>query len=954
MPRQVQANLASLLESTEDLIWSVDLNFKLIAFNQSLLRSVATNFGTRAEVGISLDELMPEAIAASWPPLYNRALSQGPFRAEYTVMDGRILELSLNPIVQDGETTGISVFGKDITERKEAELRLRESESSLRQAELMGTLGRYVLRIETGIWTSSKVMDDIFGIGPDYQRTIAGWMALIHPEDRELLTAYLAEEVLGTGKDFNRQYRIIRQSDQAERWVHGIGRISFDEHGAATKMLGVIRDITDSKLAEMHLRDSEERYRATFAQAAVGIIHTSFEGVILRCNARFAEIIGYPAEDVPGMRVQQLTASEDLDETDQALRSLSTGESSPGTIEKRFVRKDGILTWAKLTISIQRDGEGRALHFMAFAEDINGRKDAEADLAKALEALRASEQRYRTVFQMSPDFVTISRLSDGTYVDANKTFFDVMGYEREEVIGNTSLALNIWADPRDRQNFVEAVRQNSSCRNMEAKFRKKNGETLSGLVSSAAIEADGVPCLVSIIRDISDAKEAAERIRDMAFYDPLTHLPNRRLLLDRLNQAPPAHQEKCKRALLFVDLDDFKTLNDVFGHQTGDLLLQEMARRLVACTRESDTVARLGGDEFVLLLEYLSDTSEEAAAQAEILAEKVLASLGLVFLVGEKEFHKTSSIGIAVFDSVPEDPSEVLEQAEVAMHQAKVRESNSFRFFSPALQAAAHSRAVLEADLRQAIKSRQFLLYYQPQVSHGRLIGVEALLRWEHPIRGILGPDEFIGLAEETGLIHPLGAWAFEKACMQIAAWARDKEMAHISVAVNISARQFRQPDFVESVLGALERTGANPRNLKLELTESMLVANLEDVIAKMTTLRARGMSFSMDDFGTGYSSLAYLKRLPLEQLKIDRGFTRDLLVDVVSGAIAQTIISLGRAMGLSVIAEGVETEAQQEFLTRLGCDSFQGYLFSRPLPVTEFHAWLRGFTEKAAAGIAE
>jgi diguanylate cyclase (GGDEF)-like protein/PAS domain S-box-containing protein len=898
-------------------------------------------------VGILPGELLPAALAANWPPLYQRALSEGAFRVEYSFVNGRTLELSLNPIVTDGKTTGISVFGKDISERKQAELRLRESEFSLRQAETLGTLGRYLLDVSTQSWTSSEVMDEIFGIGKHYDRSIAGWTTLVHPDDRTSLEAYFFEEVIGQKKDFNRQYRIVRHKDRAERWVHGIGRLLFDEQRNPLKMHGIIRDITESKLAEMHLRDSEERYRATFAQAAVGIVHTSFDGAILRCNARFAEIVGYPHDEVPGLLVQQITAPEDCAETKAVLESVSKDKGFTGTIEKRYVHKDGTRTWAKLTVSMQRDGEGRALHFMAFAEDINARKVAEEELARAQEAMRNSEVRYRTVFQMSPDFVTISRLSDGAYVDANKTFFDVMGFEREEVIGRTSLELNIWADARDRQNFVEVIRQNSNCRNLEAKFRKKNGEILSSLVSSSAIEADGVPCLVSITRDISDAKEAAERIRDLAFYDPLTHLPNRRLLLDRLSQTPAVRFRRRKRALLFVDLDDFKTLNDIFGHQTGDLLLQEVARRLVACTREADTISRLGGDEFVVLLEYLSDVSEEAAAQAEVVGDKVLAAIGHPFVLAEREFHKTSSIGIAVFEAVPEDPNEVLEQAEIAMHQAKVAGSNTTRFFSPTLQAAAHSRAALEAELRQAIKMRQFELYYQPQVEHGRLIGVEALLRWNHPKRGVLGPAEFICVAEETGLIHPLGGWAFESACTQIAAWAHDQEMAHISVAVNISARQFRQPDFVAHVLTVLERTGADPRNLKLELTESMLVDDLEDVIAKMTALRSRGLSFSMDDFGTGYSSLAYLKRLPLEQLKIDRGFTRDVLVDVVSGAIAQTVISLGKAMGLSVIAEGVETEGQLEFLTGLGCFSFQGYLFSRPLPLEEFHNWLRAFIAK-------
>ena len=389
-------------------------------------------------------------------------------------------------------------------------------------------------------------------------------------------------------------------------------------------------------------------------------------------------------------------------------------------------------------------------------------------------------------------------------------------------------------------------------------------------------------------------------------------------------------------------------MNDTLGYQTGDLLLREVALRLSACVREVDTVARLGGDEFVVMLEYLSDDSDLAATQAEAVGGKILAAVGRPFLLAGREFHKTCSIGIAVFGAYPESTYEVLQQAEIAMYQAKAAGRNAIRFFAPSLQAAANAIVALEEDLRQAIKTRQFLLYYQPQVEGSHLIGVEALIRWNHPKRGLLAPGEFIPLAEETGLILPLGDWVLETACKQIAAWADRKEYAHVSVAVNISARQFRQPNFVEQVLATLYRTGANPRNLKLELTEGMLVENFEEVIAKMTDLKSHGLRFSIDDFGTGYSSLSYLKRLPLDQLKIDRAFVRDILVDGASGAIAQTIISLGRAMGLSVLAEGVETEEQRDFLIRLGCHSFQGYLFSRPLPLEGFKPWLSKFIKSA------
>jgi diguanylate cyclase (GGDEF)-like protein len=506
------------------------------------------------------------------------------------------------------------------------------------------------------------------------------------------------------------------------------------------------------------------------------------------------------------------------------------------------------------------------------------------------------------------------------------------------VIGRTALEINIWANPRDRQSLVELLRQNSVSRDSEVKFRKKNGEVIWVLTSSSVIEIGGVSCLLGVMRDISSAKAAEERIRDLAFYDPLTRLPNRRLLLDRLQQALTVSGGGLHgHALLFIDLDRFKTLNDTFGHQSGDLLLQEVARRIAGCVHPTDTVARLGGDEYAVLLEDLSELPEEAAAQAERIGERVLAAIGQPYNLDGRDCHCAASIGVSIFGEQPQNAEEVMQQAELAMYQAKDAGRNAMRFFSPDLQAAVNSRAALEADLRQGINRMQFVLYYQPQVEHGCLVGAEALLRWNHPARGLLAPDEFIPLAEETGLILPLGSWVLETACAQIAAWAQRKELSAIPIAVNISARQFRHPGFVSEVLATLERSGANPNNLKLELTESMLVENIEDVIDKMTVLKSHGLHFALDDFGTGYSSLSYLRRLPLDQIKIDRAFVRDILADAASGAIAQTLISLGRAMGLSVIAEGIETEEQRDFLARMGCHAFQGFYFGRPQPLHEF-----------------
>jgi diguanylate cyclase (GGDEF)-like protein len=444
-----------------------------------------------------------------------------------------------------------------------------------------------------------------------------------------------------------------------------------------------------------------------------------------------------------------------------------------------------------------------------------------------------------------------------------------------------------------------------------------------------------------VFEDISERKAAESEINHLAFYDPLTQLPNRRLLLDRLKQAlnSSSRSKKCG-ALLFIDLDDFKTLNDTFGHETGDNLLQQVANRLTMCVRQDDTVARLGGDEFVILLEDLNKEIPEAAAQAKHISEKIHFALNQTYLINNHQRYSTPSIGVTLFMDHSENIEELLKRADMAMYEAKTAGRNTIRFFDQKMQDMLINRTVMEDGLRQAIIKEEFQLYYQPQIiSTGKWIGVEALIRWIHPHQGLISPAAFIPLAEESGLILPLGNWVLNTACKQMAIWAYDKAMANLSIAVNVSACQFHQPNFVQEVLTIIEQTGANPSRLKLELTESMLVNDIEDIIKKMTLLKAHGIGFSLDDFGTGYSSLSYLKRLPLDQLKIDQSFVRNILTDVNDAAIAKMVVALGLSLNLNVIAEGVELEAQRDYLDRLGCNAYQGYLFSKPLPLRELEA---------------
>ena len=446
------------------------------------------------------------------------------------------------------------------------------------------------------------------------------------------------------------------------------------------------------------------------------------------------------------------------------------------------------------------------------------------------------------------------------------------------------------------------------------------------------------------LRIAATAFEAQQgQIDSLAFYDPLTQLPNRRLLLDRLDQALHASTRHARKsALLFVDLDNFKTINDTLGHHLGDQLLTLVAQRLKACSREGDTVAHLGSDEFVVMLEDLSEDIHEAANQAESVGEKMLAALAKVYPLTSGAHHSTTSIGITLFGSAQQESNEEpLKRAELAMFQAKAAGRNTLRFFDAQMQAEVSAHAMLEADLREAVQKQQFVLHYQPQVvGNGRITGVEALVRWQHPQRGLVSPAEFIPLAEETGLILPIGQWVLETACAQLAQWAQNPELAHLTMSVNVSARQFSYPDFVDQVMAILEHTHASPNLLKLELTESMLVNDVGGITAKMGALKAHGVSFSLDDFGTGYSSLTYLKRLPLDQLKLDQGFVRSIVTDPNDAAIAKMVVVLAESLGLSVIAEGVELQAQADFLAHLGCHAYQGYLFSRPLPLAAFEAF--------------
>ncbi|WP_394756176.1 EAL domain-containing protein [Rhodoferax sp.] len=668
--------------------------------------------------------------------------------------------------------------------------------------------------------------------------------------------------------------------------------------------------------------------------SSVAIFLVDRQGYITLANQRMAGLFGYPLNELQAMEYVALVHPQQREIGRQKMRALLASQIQSVDLERLYWRADQTEFWGHLTGHRFVDANGAEQGLVGVIADVSQRRQAEAELRIAALAFESQQGMVITDAQ-------------GLILRVNQAFSAITGYSAAEAVGHNPRLLS---SGRHDAGFYaamwDAVARKGAWQG-EIWNRRKNGEVFPEWLSINAVkDPSGQPThYVATLADISARKAAEDQIKSLAFFDTLTGLPNRRLLLDRLAQALVSgarHQRQ--GALMYIDLDDFKTLNSTYGHDVGDQLLQQVAQRLSHCLREGDTVARPGADSFAVLLQELNANPVEAAIQVENAGEKIRLALSEPYQIGSHMHRSTASIGVTLFDDRQHEGIDApLKRAELAMYQAKTAGRNTLRFFDPQMQAAVLAVAVLETDLREALRSNQFLLYYQAQVSGERHVsGVEALVRWQHPVRGLVEPAEFIPLAEQTGLILPLGQWALETACAQLAAWASQPELAQLTVAVNVSAMQFHQGDFVAQVMATLARTGANPQRLKLELTESLLVRDVEGIISKMSALQARGVGFSLDDFGTGYSSLSYLKRLPINQLKIDQGFVRDILNDANDAAIAKMVVALADTLGLAVIAEGVETVAQRDFLAAQGCHAYQGYLYSRPLPLDAFEGFMR------------
>jgi len=752
------------------------------------------------------------------------------------------------------------------------------------------------------------------------------WERRVHPDDLVDALASVQAYIDGKTENLNFEHRMRCRNGQW-KWILSRGMIvSRSADGKPRRMIGTHADITERKKAEVALQTSETNYSTLFSQMLDGFAHHQIicdetgkpvDYRFMRVNPAFTRMTGLKAEAIIGRTIREIIPDIEPHWIETYGKVALTGE--PVAFEQYTAALDKHFHVAAF--------QPAPMQFASVLSDITDRKKAEADLRIAAAAFDCREAMIIT------DANTVIQR-------VNRAFTETTGYTAADIVGRTP---SILRSSRHSDVFFrtmwESIQRTGGWQG-EIWDRRKNGEEyVKWLTISAVKNAAGeVTNYIGVQHDITERKLAEEKIHRLAFFDQLTGLPNRTLLLDRLKQAMIASERSGHYvALLLIDLDNFKMLNDTLGHDMGDLLLQQVAKRLLACVRAEDTVARLGGDEFLVMLANLSLNKTESASRVEVVGDKILAELNANYCLKDVIYHCTPSVGASLFQGLSTDVEIAMKQADLAMYKAKEGGRNAFRFFDPEMELAVTKRAGLEKELRQAIAEDRFVLHCQAQVAGDKTMGTEVLVRWQHPQRGLVSPMEFIPIAEESGLIISIGRRVLEMACEMLAGWAERPELSTLTVSVNVSAHQFRQAGFVDEVLGILDATGANPQRLKLELTESMLVSNLEEVIDKMFQLKAKGVGFVLDDFGTGYSSLSYLKRLPLDYLKIDQSFVRDVLSDPNDAAIARTIIALADSLGLGVIAEGVENVMQRDFLAQSGCLAFQGYYFGKPVPAAEF-----------------
>ena len=949
--------LERFLHGIKDAVVVVDASGRVL--HQNAAAEALTGWPSSEAHGLAAEQVVTTVLSAAdtpWTQALREVLESGVSR-EYAdallrARSGRRLRINqtLYPIADDqGEISGAAIISRDISHI----YRLREER---RIAAMAFATAAPLLVASATDWRVLSANAACLKLSQRSERELVGESleTLYGDPDKGDLLAFFRDP----GPPDTLTARTARRNRAGEslQLLETASKVR-DEHGEVTHFVVGFHDLTEIVAATEALRETQLNYRHLVESMHEGVAIIR-KGRMLECNAQFARMLGRQREDVLGCTVAEVSSDLQPDgiPTDERIAAVTAQTASAG---------HAWVTWRVL-----QPGGGE-VHFEAniTASAVAGQRILLVTARDVTERLRADQERQRLVEELAAREKLI-RLSNRAYGIASWEYTPATQFMRwsddaEEILG---LAPGALADgipalggvihPDDMALVNDALTQALRGEGFALDVRIQDqlgNQRWTHTQAECEHDADGNLVVVrGAVADITERKTAQETIEQLAFFDPLTGLPNRRLLFDRVKQAvAAARRQGITGALLFIDLDHFKRINDSLGHGAGDRVLVEVADRLRALTRTEDTISRLGGDEFVVLLGHLGTSADNPGRLAWDIAGRILASVSGDYRIGEHDYHLSASIGITLFPDDGEDTLELLHRADAAMYQAKAEGRATISFYQPELQRAADTRLAIERELRIALAHEQLELFYQPKVLDGELlVGTEALLRWRHPERGLLPPSEFICVAEETGLIVDIGVWVIDAACRQLALWnPRRATDTPLGLSINVSPIQFRHRDLVATVKRALELHDVEPGQLTLEITESMLIDRVDDVIDKLNQLKELGVQLSIDDFGTGYSSLAYLRRLPLDELKIDRSFVSNLVEDPNNAAIVESMVAISQAFGLRVIAEGVETEAEARFLRRLGCRYHQGYLYARPLPADEFdRGWAVPATRSASS----
>jgi len=860
------------------------------------------------------------------------------FTSEYRVLhrDGRTVWVRNESVLIEDEASGSRYwqgFMVDITERRRVEVALKESEQRFRRSFDDAAIGMALVGTDGRFLRTNRSLREILGY-PEVELLGKTFQDITHPDDLDADLYHFDRILAGEMRAYQTEKRYMHKEGHVVWALLSVSMV-HDEEGEPLYFVSQIQNISERKRAEEALKESEQRFRSTFEDAPIGVALVGLPSSspdsatrYLRVNRTLCEMLGYAEEELLSMTSSDVTHPEDLEESRARAERLVEAGGSKYTIEKRYVRSDGRVVWAMLNVSLVRDSEGSPSHFVSQYQDVTQRKETE-------EALRRSEERYRNVVEEQTELVC-RFLPDLTLTFANDAYCRYFEKSSEELVGGRFLDDVREADHAYYEEQLTRLNPESPTATVEERALTPGGLRWLHWADTAIFDVDGrIVEYQSVGRDVTERREAEERLEYQAFYDPLTRLPNRALFMDRLDHAlSRANRQESKVAVLFVDLDNFKVINDSLGHEAGDQLLVAVGERLKGCLRPEDTAARLGGDEFTILIEDVNNVNE-----LTLIAERITEILQPPFALEVQELFVTISIGIAFSSSAEERSENLLRAADLAMYRAKQRGKARYEVFDRSMHTNALERLVLETELRRAVELGEFKVYYQPivAVENGRIAGLEALVRWEHPKRGLLLPREFLSIAEETGLIVRIDHWVLREACKQARAWQeRYPNAPLLTVAVNVSPKQIFHPELVAKILGEI---GIDPSTLHVEITEdAMMKSNAaRSADYALRALKDLGVKLAMDDFGMGYSSLAHLKRFPVDFLKIDRSFINALGQDINGTSkdleIVSAMIHLTHALGLKVVVEGVESLEQLEQLQGMGCDFVQGNYFSEPLP---------------------